>query len=162
MSILIYDMPLETIEDTIAACSLALSVATLLFSPIMLFVPVHGFVTLSRMSCSSKRADVPEVEDSNDLQKRRKRNVRQALGISPGAVKVWILMLGMCCVLSQLASVAFLSWALATRRRFTPFVPDALGSRLDPRRFKFAPRTAMSNVMPAGRRSIRRDNLVVA
>ena len=42
-----------------------------------------------------------------------------------------------------------------------PFVPDAMGARLDPRRFKFAPRAAMGTVMPAGLRSIRRDNLVV-
>ena len=39
------------------------------------------------------------------------------------------------------------------------FVPDELGARLDPRRFKFAPRFAMASVMPAGLRSVRRDNL---
>ena len=42
------------------------------------------------------------------------------------------------------------------------FVPDELGARLDPRRFKFAPRFAMASVMPAGLRSVRRDNLLVA
>ena len=41
------------------------------------------------------------------------------------------------------------------------FEPDELGARLDPRRFKFAPRFAMASVMPAGLRSVRRDNLVV-
>ena len=39
------------------------------------------------------------------------------------------------------------------------FVPDAIGERLDPRRFKFAPRSVMAAVPPAGRRCVRRDNL---
>jgi len=40
------------------------------------------------------------------------------------------------------------------------FVPNAMGARLDPRRFKFAPRAAMGSVMPAGMRSVRRDNFM--
>ena len=52
-------------------------------------------------------------------------------------------------------------YAAAAPPSLVPFVPDAMGARLDPRRFKFAPRAAMGTVMPAGLRSIRRDNLVV-
>ena len=40
-----------------------------------------------------------------------------------------------------------------------PFVPDLMGERLDPRRFKYAPRNAMDRVPAAGQRSVRRDNL---
>ena len=43
--------------------------------------------------------------------------------------------------------------------QWVPFVPDAIGERLDPRRFKFAPRAVMASVMPAGKRSVRTDNL---
>lgn len=42
---------------------------------------------------------------------------------------------------------------------YVPFVPNAIGEALDPRRFKFAPRSVMATVMPAGKRSVRRDNL---
>ena len=49
--------------------------------------------------------------------------------------------------------------AVAPAAGLVPFVPDALGARLDPRRFKFAPRNAMAAVQPAGRRNVRCDNL---
>ena len=45
---------------------------------------------------------------------------------------------------------------------YVQFVPDAIGERLDPRRFKFAPRAVMASVMPAGKRSVRCDNLGLA
>ncbi len=40
-----------------------------------------------------------------------------------------------------------------------PFEPDPLGSRLNPRRFKFAPHAVLRSLPPAGRRSLRADNL---
>ena len=39
-----------------------------------------------------------------------------------------------------------------------PFEPDPLGSRLNPRRFKFAPHAVLRSLPPAGRRSLRADN----
>lgn len=55
-----------------------------------------------------------------------------------------------------LAAVA----AGAPEVQYVPFVPNALGETLNPRRFKFAPRAMMANVMPAGKAAVRRDNLV--
>ena len=48
---------------------------------------------------------------------------------------------------------------LAPPPGLVPFVPDLMGERLDPRRFKYAPRNAMDRVPAAGQRSVRRDNL---
>ena len=38
------------------------------------------------------------------------------------------------------------------------FVPDNLGARLDPRRYKYAPLAAVRSIPPAGQRTLRRDN----
>ena len=40
-----------------------------------------------------------------------------------------------------------------------PFEPNAIGARLDPRRFKYAPWNAMASVPAAGKKCVRRDNL---
>ena len=46
------------------------------------------------------------------------------------------------------------------QQQLVPFVPDAMGARLDPRRYKFAPRFATTSIQAAGMRCVRRDNLV--
>ena len=67
-------------------------------------------------------------------------------------------------------TVAPPTWAPPTWPLFLPptamppaptqcFVPDEIGARLDPRRFKFAPHSALRDVPAAGLRTVRRDNL---
>ena len=94
------------------------SQATLLFSPVMLFVPKYGIEFASVLDFSRAESD-ENVASKNAVKRRRKKNVRQALGISAGAVQNWVLVLCLAAIVSQIASVAFLGWILVARLHST-------------------------------------------